>query len=127
MIIPWLLAVATAIWFGLTARRAERDATLWSLGGGFFALVVSTIVFGLGHAAAMPFSAHERARLHVQWTGEAVVLIGILGWLFTLGLYRRGQKFLNQEKPAGAAAPQPANRAGATDLPKAPPSPPKQS
>ena len=126
--IPWLLAVITAIWFGLTAHRADRNSALWSLGGGLFALVVSTIVFGLGHAAAMPFSDRERARLHVEWTVEAVALIAIMGWLFTLGLYRANWRFWNQQKPAAAAPqPQPGGRSGTTvETPKAPPPPARQ-
>ncbi len=128
MAIPWLLAVATAIWFGFTAHRAERNSVLWSLGGGLFALVISTIVLGLGNAAAMPFSDHERSSLHLRWTGEAVVLIGILGWLFTLGLHRQDGRFLSQDKTATPASQQTANRPGGTiEMPKAPPPPPKGS
>ena len=126
--VPWLVAVVTAIWFGFAAQRAERNWVLWSLGGGLFALVASTIVFGLGHAAAMPFSDQERTRLHLQWTGEAVVLIGIMGWLFTLGLHRQGWRFWDQGKPAAIASQQPASRPGGTlETPKAPAPPSRQA
>jgi len=126
MAVPWFLAAATALWFGITAKRAERNSVLWSLGGGLFALVISTIVFGLGHAAGIPFSEQQRARLHVEWTTEAVVLIGILGWLFTLGLYRHEWKSWSPSK-TGSSAPPPASSGGMTESPKAPPPPPKPS
>ena len=129
MAIPWILAIATAIWYGFAARRAGRNAVLWSLAGGLFALVVSTIVMGLGNAAAMPFSDQQRSRLHLQWTGEAVVLIGILGWLFTLGLRRQGGRLPNQDNAVTVPSQPAASRPGTTvELPKAPPPPtPKSS
>ncbi|HEV2208307.1 MAG TPA: hypothetical protein VG167_05990 [Verrucomicrobiae bacterium] len=87
--IPWILTAITAIWFGAMARRAERNWVLWGLGGGFFALVTSTIIFGLGHAASIPFSQRDVAGMHFKWAAISVVVIGVLGWLFTLGLHRR--------------------------------------
>lgn len=127
MAVPWLLAVGTAVWFGFAAKRAERNSALWSLAGGLFALVVSTIVFGLGHAAAMPFSDQARARLHLQWTAEAVVLIGLLGWLFTLGLHRQGWRFWNPRTPSTPPQQSTGRPAGTGESLKAPPPPPKQS
>ena len=124
--VPWLLAVITAIWFGFAARHGERNSVLWSLGGGLFALVASTIVFGLGHAGAMPFSDQERARLQLRWTIESVVLIGILGWLLTLGLHRQVLRFGNQAKPAGSPQPPASRSAAPVEAPKAPPPPSKQ-
>jgi len=126
-VVPWLLAVVTAIWFGFVGHRAERNFVLWSLGGGLFALVASTIVLGLGYAAAMPFSDQERTKLHLRWTGEAVVLIGILGWLFTFGLHRQGLRFADHAKPSATTTQPPPGRLGASlEAPKAPPPPPKQ-
>ena len=125
MVIPWILAVATAIWYSFTARRAGRNAVLWSLAGGLFALVVSTIVMGLGNAAAMPFSDQQRSRLHLQWTGEAVVLIGILGWLFTLGLRRQAWRSPDQDNAATVPSQPAVSRPATAELPKAPPPAPK--
>jgi len=103
--IPWLLALVTALWFGWMARRAERNWVLWGLGGAAFALVTSTIVFGLGQAASIPFSQSQRAALHLEWTVVAVVLIGLLGGLMTLGLPRPPRPEAKPGPPAGNPTP----------------------
>ena len=88
-LIPWLLALATAVWFGLMARRAGRSWFLWAAGGGLFALAAATIVLGLGHSTAIPFSDRDRTRLQIEWTLTAIVVIAALGWLFTINLHRQ--------------------------------------
>ena len=87
--IPWLFGLLTAGWFGLMAQRVERNWVLWALAGGFFGLVTTTFVFGLGHAAAIPFSDHRKGVLHIEWTVLAGVLIAVFGGLFTIGLRRK--------------------------------------
>jgi hypothetical protein len=87
--IPWIITIITTLWFGFMAHRAERNWVLWGLGGGLFALVTSTIVFGLGHASSIPFSEHERSTLQVKWSVISFLLVGIIGWLFTLGMHRQ--------------------------------------
>ena len=87
--IPWILTVVTALLFGWMAWRAERNWVLWALGGGLFALVSSTIVFGLGHASTVPFSERERSALQLQWAIISVVLLVVIGWLLTLSLHRQ--------------------------------------
>jgi len=87
-IVPWALAAATALWFGWMAGRSGRNWILWALGGGLFALVTATIIFGVGHASAIPFSDRERARLQDDWTLLSIAVIGVLGWLFTMPFHR---------------------------------------
>jgi uncharacterized membrane protein YidH (DUF202 family) len=86
--IPWLLTIITAGWFWWMAKRAERSVTLWAVGGAAFGLVISTIVLGLGHAASIPFSDHERTVDQIKWTAAAVFIIGVGGWTLTSGLHR---------------------------------------
>ncbi len=86
--VPWLLAGLTGAWFGWMAHRAGRNLTLWGVGGAAFALVTSTIVLGLGQAAAIPYSDHDRSVEHLEWVLSAVALIAILGWLLTMSLHR---------------------------------------
>lgn len=100
---PWILALITAIWFALMARRAQGNWVLWAIGGGLFALVTSTIIFGLGDAGSIPFSDHDRVVFHLKWTAISVVVIGVLGWLFTWGLHRHHQAQLPRES-AGPAS-----------------------
>ena len=87
--IPWIITIITALWFGFMAHRGERNWVLWGLGGGLFALVTSTIIFGLGHASSFPFSEHERSSLQVKWSVISFLLVGIIGWLLTLSLHRQ--------------------------------------
>lgn len=87
--IPWIITIITTLWFGFMAHRGERNWVLWGLGGGLFALVTSTIVFGLGHASSIPFSDHERSSLQVKWSVISFLLVGIVGWLLTLSLHRQ--------------------------------------
>ncbi len=88
MSIAWLLAALTAIWFGLLAWRAERSWVLWAVGGALFGLLTTLFVFGLGQAASIPYSTEEAGRFHMKEIGISVLLIVVLGILFTLGLYR---------------------------------------
>jgi hypothetical protein len=87
--IPWIITIITTLCFGIMAYRAERNWVLWGLGGGLFALVTSTIVFGLGHASSIPFSEHERSSLQIKWAVISILLVGIVGWLLTLSLHRQ--------------------------------------
>ena len=121
--IPWVIGIITALWFGFMALRAERNWVLWGLGGGLFALVTSTIVFGLGHASSIPFSEHERSSLQVQWAVISILLVGIIGWLLTLSLHRQHLLLWklfrldsNQLNPTPASAGEPQPKA--SPLPK---------
>jgi hypothetical protein len=70
------------------AGRSGRNWALWALGGGLFALSTSTIIFGLGHASAIPFSDQENTKLHYEWTALSILVIAVVGWLFTTPLHR---------------------------------------
>ena len=88
MFIPWVLALLTAGWFWLAARKAARNPASWGLSGFVIGLVTATIVLGLGHATTNPFSDYQRHLLHFRWAAEAVVTIAVLGWFFTMPLHR---------------------------------------
>ncbi|HWI59350.1 MAG TPA: hypothetical protein VNZ22_19135 [Bacillota bacterium] len=112
-IVPWLLAVATAVWFGLMAQRTGRSRILWAVGGLVLGLIVATCLFGVAQAASIPFSDAERLRLHIEWTVAAIALIAAIGWLFTLRLHHR------RLGPATSAASPPA-KPSAPSTPAAP-------
>jgi len=84
--VPWIVAGLGAVSFALLARRVKRSQPLWGLAGGFFGLVVTTIIWGLGQAAAVPFSDHQRIMFHLRWTLEAVVIVALAGVLMALCL-----------------------------------------
>ncbi len=116
--IPWALGALTACWFGFMAFQAGRTWGVWALVGGIFGLVTSTYIFGLCHAVAIPFSDHARTVLHLKWTVVSVIVVGALGWLFTMGLHRQHlalwKTFGNTSTPTAErtapAAPQPAKQ-----------------
>ena len=87
--VPWCLAALTAMCFGWLARRSGHNWGLWAAGGGVFALVTATVVFGLGHSTAIPFSNADRVHDQIRWTLESSGLVLLLGWLLTLGLHQR--------------------------------------
>jgi len=82
-------AVATAIWFGLMAYRAGRAWYGWALGGAIFALVASTIVFGVTQATFLPLSHTAYVHWRVRSVAIAFLVIFILGWILTLSLRRK--------------------------------------
>ena len=86
--IPWPVAVATAIWFGMMAYKSGKNCVLWSIGGGLLGLVVTTIVLGLGQATFIPFSTEEIAPFRLKMAGLAILLVLFAGWLFTGSLHR---------------------------------------
>ena len=87
--IPWPVAFATAVWFGIMAHKAGKNAVTWCIGGGLLGLVVTTLVMGLGQAAFIPFTSSEEAAFRVKITAFAVFVVFCLGWLFTASLHPR--------------------------------------
>lgn len=86
---PWWLALATGFWFALVAQRAGRSWILWAISGALFALVTATLILGLGSAMTIPFSDHARTVAQTEWAIAVVLVIAVLGLLFTLGLCRQ--------------------------------------
>jgi|ERR1051325_2799168 hypothetical protein len=115
-IVPWILGLITALWFGRMAKSAGRNWLGWALGGGFFALVVATIVLGVGQATSIPFSELDRTIGRIECTAVAVVVIGVLGWLCTTPLHRQHRAFWPQANkpaaPGSTSQPPPASGAG---------------
>jgi hypothetical protein len=110
-LIPWPVAVATAVWFGLMAHKAGKNRVLWSVGGGILGLVVTTITMGLGQATFMPFYSAEIAPFRIKMAALAVLLVVGIGWLFTGSLHRH---LLASFKPVPPPPP---------DVPAKPPAP----
>ena len=86
--IPWPVAVATAIWFGVMAYKAGKNCALWAIGGGLLGLVVTTIVLGLAQATFIPYSTEEIAPFRLKVAVLAILLVLGVGWLFTGTLHR---------------------------------------
>jgi hypothetical protein len=86
--IPWPVAAATAVWFGVMAYKAGKNRALWAIGGGLLGLVVTTIVMGLAQATFIPYSTGEIAPLRFKMAVLAIFLVLCVGWLFTGTLHR---------------------------------------
>jgi hypothetical protein len=87
-LIPWPVAAATAIWFGVMACKAGKNSALWAIGGGLMGLVLTTIVMGLAQATFIPYSTAEIAPLRLKVAVLAILLVLCVGWLFTGTLHR---------------------------------------
>jgi len=111
--IPWPVAVATAIWFGVMAYKSGKNCVLWSIGGGLLGLVVTTIVMGLGQATFIPFSTEEIAPFRLKMAGLAILLVLFAGWLFTGSLHRH---LLASLKPSPTPPPEAQPKPPATGL-----------
>ncbi len=86
--IPWLLALATAIWFTLMAFRAKQGMIAWGIAGAILGLVTATIIMGLGHAAHIPMSEASAQSFKIKSALLSAAVILILGWLFSMSLHR---------------------------------------
>jgi hypothetical protein len=82
-VIPWPVAAATAVWFGIMAHKAGKNAVLWGVGGGVLGLIVTTLVMGLGQAAFIPFTSAEQSTFRIKIAALAIFIVFCLGWLFT--------------------------------------------
>ena len=108
--IPWPIAAATAAWFGLMAHKAGKNSVVWAIGGGVLALVVTTVVVGLGQATFMPYDTEEIATFRLKMAVLALVLVFCLGWLFTGTLHEHIRELLKRgtEPAPKVTAPEPA-------------------
>jgi hypothetical protein len=104
-VIPWPVAVATAIWFGVMAYKSGKNCVLWSIGGGLLGLVVTTIVLGLGQATFIPLSTEEIAPFRFKMAALAILLVLFAGWLFTGSLHRHLLASLKQSAAPPPEAP----------------------
>jgi hypothetical protein len=86
--IPFPIAAATVIWFGLMAHKAAKNRVLWSLGGGMLGLLVTTLVVGLGQATFIPFYSEAVFPFRLKAAVLAILLVAGIGWLFTGSLHR---------------------------------------
>lgn len=85
--VPWPVTAAAAVWFGVMAYKAGKNAVLWSIGGGVLALIITTIVMGLGQAAFIPFTSQQESLFRIKIGGLAIFILFCLGWLFTGSLH----------------------------------------
>jgi hypothetical protein len=85
--IPWPVAAAAAVWFGVMAYKAQKNCVLWAIGGGLMALVLTTLVLGLGQAAFIPYTSEEQALFRMKLAGLALLIVLCVGWWFTGSLH----------------------------------------
>ena len=85
-IVPWFIAAFSAACFAGMAKHFGRNWLPWALSGGFAALILTTIIWGVGRAADIPFSDHDRLVFHLRWTLEALAVVVAVLILLTLRL-----------------------------------------
>lgn len=103
--IPWPVAAATAIWFGVMAYKAGKNCVVWAIGGGVFAVMVTTLVMGLAQATFIPFHTDEAAPFRLKVAGLAILLVFGVGWLFTGSLHRHLLTSLKRTETPAPEAP----------------------
>jgi hypothetical protein len=104
---PWVVAAATAGWFGFMANKARKSTALWAVGGGLLGLVASTLIMGLGQATFIPFCSEQVLPFRLKIAALAILFVAVAGWLFTSSLHRHAAA-LNQP-PSPASPPPPAS------------------
>ncbi len=81
---PWVFTAVAALWLGFVGWKAGRSWLGWAIGAGIVTLALSTIVFGLEHAASIPYSDYSRAAFRARTViGLAILLIicaGLITW-----------------------------------------------
>src|SRR5438309_1733093 len=85
--IPWLLSLATALWFALMAFRARQGIIGWAVAGAILGLATATIIMGLGHAAYIPMSDSAAHSFVIKSALLSALAIVGLGWLFSMSLH----------------------------------------
>jgi hypothetical protein len=86
--IPWLLCLATAIWFAFMAFRAKGGIIGWAVAGAVLGLTTSTIIMGLAHAAYISMSEAAAQSFRIKSALLSLVAILVLGWIFSLSLHQ---------------------------------------
>jgi hypothetical protein len=122
-VIPWPVAAATALWFGVMAFKARKNAALWAIGGGLLGLVVTTIVMGLGQAAFIPYTNGQESMFRVKIAAFAIFIVFCFGWLFTGSLHPH---LLRPWKRVEDTT-QPISREAAAPVPASPPTTPTKA
>jgi hypothetical protein len=69
------------------AHRSQRNRILWAIGGGLFALVVTTIVFGVSRASLIALSHETTVHARIQAILISFLLVLVFGWIFTNNLH----------------------------------------
>jgi hypothetical protein len=62
---------------------------LWAFGGGLFALVTTTIVFGLARATFLAISYNAYLHSRTKALAISFFLVIVFGWLFTTSLHKQ--------------------------------------
>ncbi len=99
-IIPWPVAFVTAVWFGVMALKAGKNAVLWAVGGGVLGLVTTTIIMGLAQAVFIPMVDSQVGSFRIKIAFLAMLVVFAAGWLFAGSLHPHLLAMLKrQEEP----------------------------
>lgn len=87
----WALGVAGALMYGAVAWKQAHNPVIWSLGGGLFTLLLSTIIIGLADAASIPFSLAQ-AKTFLAWETIGAALANLLAFAAVVAGSRYSEK-----------------------------------
>jgi len=77
-ILYWVSAIA-AISFGFIRWKKGAGWLLWGISGGLFALLLTTLAWGLGTAAAVPYTDEVRKKHQAIMLVLAIIILVIIG------------------------------------------------
>ncbi|HVV01734.1 MAG TPA: hypothetical protein VHH88_10265 [Verrucomicrobiae bacterium] len=75
----YIIALFTAIWFGLMAWRFGHNPILWAVAGILLALVVGTSCIGLANTVTLPYTVAAMKTYRWYGTGATVLVVAIIG------------------------------------------------
>ncbi len=93
--LPWVFTVVAAIWLGALAWKSGRSWIGWAIGAAIATVALTTIVFGLAHAASIPFSDYDRAAFRARTALVLAVLLLIVAGAITWGMLKGPPKIVS--------------------------------
>ncbi len=90
--LPWLFTAVAALWLGVVGWKAGRSWLAWAIGAALATLAVTTIIFGLAHAASIPFSDYDRAAFRARTALALSFLLLVVAGTISWGLLKPAAK-----------------------------------
>lgn len=97
---PWVFGFGAAACFAILGHINRNAGLLWGIAGGFFGLIIATLLSGLANAMCTPYTAPVRIRLQLVAFGISLGLTAVLA--LVLGLVSSRHRPVRAEIPSAA-------------------------
>jgi hypothetical protein len=85
----YVLAIITAIWFGLVGWRTKTGGVFWAISGAIIALILSTVCLGFANSITVPYSAPAVQASQRNAIIASAILIALFAATITYANIRR--------------------------------------